>query len=184
MLVGQGVTLIDADAISRAATAAGGSAIAAIAACFGHNVITAQGAMNRDVMRQRVFNDVNAKRQLEAIIHPFVGAEAARQTEAARRGGSPYVVFDIPLLVESPRWRLELHRVLVVDCETATQINRVCARESSNTHWTREAVEKVIASQATRQQRLAAADLVIYNEGLTLGQLAAHIKQVARLITL
>lgn len=184
LLVGQGATLIDADAMSRAATAAGGSAIAQIAAHFGRDAINAQGAMNRDVMRQRVFADLNARRQLEAIIHPLVRAESARQTEAARQAGSTLVVFDIPLLVESQRWRQQLDKVLVVDCEKATQISRVKARESANNGWTHEAVEKVIASQATRAERLAAADLVIYNDGLTLGELAAQVSKIARRITL
>jgi len=184
MLVAQGAILIDADAISRATTAAGGSAISQIAAHFGRDAIDGQGAMRRDVMRQRVFADPNAKGQLEAIIHPLVGAESALQTEAARQAGSALVVFDIPLLVESQRWRQQLDRVLVVDCETATQISRVMARESAIHGWTHEAVEKVIASQATRSQRLAAADLVIYNDGLTLGELAAQVRQITVRITL
>lgn len=184
MLVGQGATLIDADAVSRATTAAGGSAIAQIAAHFGRDAINPQGAMRRDVMRQRVFADPNARRQLEAIIHPLVGAESARQTEAARQAGSAFVVFDIPLLVESQRWRQQLDKVLVVDCEETTQISRVRARESANHGWTHEAVEKVIASQATRAQRLAAADLVIYNDGLALSELAAQVRQIAGRITL
>ena len=184
MLVGQGATLIDADAISRATTAAGGSAIAQITAHFGRDAINAQGAMNRDVMRQLVFAEPNVKRQLEAIIHPLVGAESALQAEAARRAGSALVVFDIPLLVETLRWRQQLDKVLVVDCEKATQITRVMARENATHGWTREAVEKVIAQQATRAQRLAAADLVIYNDGLTLDELAVQVGQIAGRITL
>ena len=184
MLVGQGATLIDADAISRATTAAGGSAIAQITAHFGRDAINAQGAMNRDVMRQLVFAEPNVKRQLEAIIHPLVGAESALQAEAARQAGSALVVFDIPLLVETLRWRQQLDKVLVVDCEKATQITRVMARENATHGWTREAVEKVIAQQATRGQRLAAADLVIYNDGLTLDELAVQVGQIAGRITL
>lgn len=184
MLVGQGATLIDADAISRATTAAGGSAIAQITAHFGRDAINAQGAMNRDVMRQLVFAEPNVKRQLEAIIHPLVGAESALQAEAARQAGSALVVFDIPLLVETLRWRQQLDKVLVVDCEKATQITRVMARENATHGWTREAVEKVIAQQATRAQRLAAADLVIYNDGLTLDELAVQVGQIAGRITL
>ena len=184
MLVGQGATLIDADAISRAATAAGGAAIAQIEAYFGCDAITPEGTMNRDVMRQRVFADPKAKLQLEAIIHPLVNAESLRQTEAAGQAGSALVVFDIPLLVESQRWRQQLDKVLVVDCERATQIGRVRARESTSQGWTDEAIEKVIASQATRSQRLAAADLVIYNDGLGLGELAEQVKQMTGSITL
>ncbi len=184
MLVGQGATLVDADAISRACTAPGGAAIGLIAAQFGFDVITADGALRRDVMRQRVFADPNAKQQLEAIIHPLVSAEAARLTEAARQAGSTWVVFDIPLLVESKRWRQQLDKVLVVDCEVATQISRVMQREISNNGWTQEAVENVIAQQASRAQRLAAADLVIYNDGIRLDELAAQVAQLAKHITL
>jgi len=135
-------------------------------------------------MRQRVFADPNAKQQLEAIIHPLVSAEAARLTEAARQAGSTWVVFDIPLLVESKRWRQQLDKVLVVDCEVATQISRVMQREISNNGWTQEAVENVIAQQASRAQRLAAADLVIYNDGIRLDELAAQVAQLAKHITL
>ncbi|MGB4116986.1 MAG: dephospho-CoA kinase [Polaromonas sp.] len=180
MLLAQGATLIDADAISRATTAPGGSAIAQIAAQFGLDVITPDGAMNRDVMRQRVFADPNAKRQLEAIIHPLVSAEGARLTEAARLAGCALLVFDIPLLVESKRWRQQLDKVLVVDCEVGTQISRVMLRSG----WTQEAVEAVIAQQATRAQRLAAADLVIYNDGLRLDELALQVAQLTKHITL
>jgi dephospho-CoA kinase len=184
MLVEQGGTLIDADVIARATTAAGGSAVAQIAARFGREAITPEGAMNRDFMRQRVFSDATVKRELEAIIHPLVGAEATRLTEVARQAGSAVLVFDIPLLVESQRWRQQLDKVLVVDCEEATQISRVKARESGNFGWTQEAVEKVIAQQASRAQRLAAADMVIYNDGLSLGELEAQAREIARHITL
>ena len=184
LLVAQGAALIDADAISRATTAAGGSAIDQIVARFGRDAITPAGAMNRDVMRQRVFADPLVKRQLEAIIHPLVGAESARQAEAARQAGRAVVVFDIPLLVESQRWRQLLDKVLVVDCEKVTQISRVMSRESARPGWTHEAVEKVIARQASRAERLAAADLVIYNDGLTREELAGQARQMAGRITL
>ena len=180
MLVGHGATLIDADAISRATTASGGAAIGQIAAQFGHDAINADGALKRDVMRQRVFADPGARQQLEAIIHPLVSSESARQIEAARQAGSPWVLFDIPLLVESKRWRQQLDKVLVIDCQVATQISRVTQRSG----WTQEAVKKVIALQATRIQRLAAADLVIYNDGLSLDELAVQVTHVAKRITL
>ena len=184
MLVGQGAALVDADAISRATTAAGGAAIAQIEAQFGRDAITNEGAMNRDVMRQRVFADPKAKQQLEAIIHPLVSAESARQAEAAKQAGRALVVFDIPLLVESQRWRQQLDKVLVVDCERVTQISRIKARESASLGWTDEAIDKVIASQVSRAVRLAAADLVIYNDGLGLGELAEQVKQMTGRITL
>ena len=180
MLVGHGATLIDADAISRSTTASGGAAIAEIAAQFGRDAINADGTLRRDVMRERVFSDPDARQQLEAIIHPLVSSESARQIEAARQAGSIWVVFDIPLLVESKRWRQQLDKVLVIDCELATQISRVTQRSG----WTQEAVKKVIDQQATRTQRLAAADLVIYNDGLAHGELAMQATHVAKRITL
>jgi dephospho-CoA kinase len=188
MFVAHGAALIDADAISRATTAPGGAAIALIAAQFGIDVISANGAMNREVMRQRVFADPACRHQLEAIIHPLVSAESARLAELAGQAGSAWLVFDIPLLVESKRWRQQLDKVLVVDCEEATQITRVLSRESSHegsdNGWTKEAVEKVIASQASRAQRRAAADWVIYNDGLSPQALSAQVEKIVESITL
>ena len=180
MLVEHGATLIDADGISHATTAAGGAAITSIVAQFGSGAISADGSMNREAMRQRVFADRSARQQLEAIIHPLVSTESTRQTEAARETGCALLVFDIPLLVESIRWRKQMDRVLVVDCEVTTQINRVMQRSG----WTKAMVENVIASQATRTQRLAAADLVIYNDELALDDLAKQIRQILQRITL
>ena len=180
MLVEHGATLIDADGISRATTASGGAAITSIIAQFGPCVINADGSMNREAMRQRVFADPSARQQLEAIIHPLVSSESSRQAQAAREAGCVFLVFDIPLLVESSRRREQLDRVLVVDCEVTTQISRVMQRSG----WTQAMVEKVIASQATRTQRLAAADLVIYNDGLSLDELAAQASQIMQRITL
>ena len=183
-LVGQGAALVDADAISRAVTATGGSAIAQIAQMFGREALTAHGAMNRDVMRQRAFEDPNIKRQLEGIIHPLVGAESARQAQVALQAGRALVVFDVPLLVESQTWRQKLGKVLVVDCEKATQISRVKARDGAKNAWTQEAIERAISTQASRAQRLAAADLVIFNDGLTLAELAEQVRQVYGRLTL
>lgn len=180
ILVEQGATLIDADEISRATTASGGAAITLIAAQFGPGVVNADGSMNRGAMRQRIFSDSNARQQLEAIIHPLVSNESARQAEVARQAGCALLVFDIPLLVESSRWRNQLDRVLVVDCEVTTQISRVMQRSG----WTQDMVANVIASQATRTQRLAAADLVIYNNALTLDDLAAQVREILLRITL
>ena len=180
MLVGQGATLIDADEISRATTASGGAAIMSIVAQFGFGVVNADGSMNRDAVRQRVFADSNARQQLEDIIHPLVSSESARQTEAAREAGCALLVFDIPLLVESRRWRNQLDKVLVVDCEVTTQMSRVMQRSG----WTQAMVENVIASQATRTQRMAAADLVIYNNALTLDDLTAQVREMLLRITL
>ena len=175
VLVECGAALIDADAISRQLTAPGGAAISALASQFGPQIITAEGAMDRDRMRQLAFNDPALKKQLEAIIHPLISQESLRQSSAAVDAGCACIVFDIPLLVESGRWRQQLDRVLVVDCAEDTQIARVMARNGLK----REDVEKIIAAQASRAQRLAAADICICNEGLSLQALARLVRQLA-----
>jgi dephospho-CoA kinase len=176
MLQAMGAGVVDADAISRATTAPGGAAIPAIAARFGADFIAGDGGLDRDRMRERVYADPSARRDLEAIIHPLVGAETARQAELAQAAGARCVVFDIPLLVESGRWRALVDRVLVVDCLVSTQVARVHARSG----LPEAQVLAIIAAQATREQRLAAADSVIHNEGLTLEQLRAQVERVAQ----
>jgi dephospho-CoA kinase len=176
MLAQLGAAVIDADAISRATTAAGGAAIDPIAQRFGSDFITPQGALDRDRMRARAYADPAARRQLEEIIHPLVGQESERQVQAALDSGVPCIVFDVPLLVESGRWRSRVERVLVVDCSSETQVSRVVARSG----LTPEEVRAIIAAQATREQRLAAADYVICNDGLSLEQLRDKVVQTAR----
>ena len=175
MLRELGAVPVDADAISRATTAAGGAAIPAIAAKFGPDFITAAGALDRDRMRERAYAHPGARRELEQIIHPLVGAEVARQVDVALAAGARCIVFDIPLLVETGRWRAQVDRVLVIDCEPETQVARVTARSA----LAPEAVRAIIAAQAPRALRLAAADIVICNEGLTLAQLRNEVEQVA-----
>lgn len=164
MLVKRGAALVDADAIARSVTAAHGLAIPAIAEAFGADFVTLEGALDRERMRTHVFSDPSAKQRLEGIIHPLVSLETKRQAQAALDAGHRTVVFDVPLLVESGRWRSQVDRVLVVDCLVETQIQRVMARNN----FSRDTVEKIIAAQATREQRLAAADWVIYNDALSL----------------
>ncbi|MDZ7891326.1 MAG: dephospho-CoA kinase [Rhodoferax sp.] len=169
-----GASVVDADAISRAATAAGGSAIAPISAAFGTDMIDATGALDRVKMRAMVFQDTEARKLLESIIHPLVGAAIEAATREAQSRGARCVVLDIPLLVESAHWRKRLDKVLVVDCSTETQIRRVMQRNALEVHE----VQAVIDSQAPRLTRLAAADCVISNEGLSLLQLEAVTKQM------
>jgi len=176
MLADLGAAAIDADAISRATTAAGGAAIAAIGQRFGADFITPQGALDRDRMRQHAYADPQARKQLEDIIHPLVGQESARQVEVALAAGARCIVFDIPLLVESGRWRSQMDRVLVVDCSPQTQVDRVVARSGLKP----EEVMAIIGAQAGRLQRLTAADVVICNEGLSLEQLRDNVVQAGR----
>ena len=176
MLLDCGAEVIDADAISRQLTAPGGLAIRTIAAHFGNHFITADGALNRDLMRQLAFTDAAARKKLENIIHPLVREETLRQTERAGAAGRTCLVFDIPLLVESGRWRQQVDQVLVVDCRETTQVERVMVRNS----FTREAVQQIMDGQATRARRLAAADICIYNDGLLLEPLSDLVRHVAR----
>jgi len=178
LLVGRGAILVDADAISRQVTAPGGAALQEIARQFGDDVITAEGAMDRDRMRQIAFNDPSARQRLEAIIHPLVGQEAMRQSAQAVKAakGGACIVFDVPLLVESGRWRQQVDHVLVVDCSEAIQLTRVMTRNG----WTQEAVGKVMAGQASRAQRLAAADSCVFNDGLSLEALALLVRQLGQ----
>ncbi len=175
MLQALGAALIDADAISRGTTASGGSAIGAIRLAFGPDFIDAHGALARDRMRQATFADPQVRARLEAIIHPLVGEESARREAAALASGAACVVFDIPLLVESGRWRRKVDAVLVIDCTAEVQIARVMARSALE----RGAVQQIIASQASRRQRLAAADVVVFNAGIGLMELEAQVGAAA-----
>lgn len=171
-----GAAIIDADAISRSVTASGGAAIPGIRQRFGPEFIAGDGSLDRARMRQRAYADPRARRDLEQIIHPLVGAESARSVAASEAAGDRCLVFDIPLLVESGRWRARLDRVLVVDCSAATQVGRVVARSG----LAPAEVETIIAAQAGRLERLAAADDVICNEGLSMVELQCHVEHLAR----
>lgn len=171
----RGAVVIDADAISRQVTASGGSAIAPIARRFGPEYIACDGALDRTRMREASFSDAQARARLEAIIHPLVAQESTRLEAEAIAADAQCIVFDIPLLVESRRWRQRVDLVLVVDCPHAVQIERVMARSALS----RVDVEKIIASQAPRHMRLRAADIVIFNGDVSLEQVAAQVKQLA-----
>jgi dephospho-CoA kinase len=175
MLAARGAAVIDSDAIARSVTAANGSAMPAIAQEFGKEFVAPDGSLDRDRMRALVFSDPSAKLRLEAIVHPLVGIATQAQAQAAVQAGHTLLVFDVPLLVESPRWRKLVDKVLVVDCLESTQITRVMARSG----LTREAVEKIIRAQATRVQRLAAADITLFNEGLHLEELQQSVDALA-----
>ena len=175
LLVKRGATLIDADAISRAATASAGQAIAQIEAAFGAQSIAPDGSLDRDVMRTLVFADPQAKSRLEAIIHPLVGQEIARLAVQADESGARCIVFDIPLLVEFGHWHRSLHRVLVVDCLETTQVTRVTTRSGLPAAQ----IRNIVAAQASRAQRLAAADVVLFNDGISLVELAAQTGEIA-----
>jgi dephospho-CoA kinase len=164
-----GAVVVDTDAIARALTASGGAALPRLAEVFGPTIIDAHGALDRERMRALAFSDPLARTRLEQVLHPMIGQEAQAQ---AARAGERTVVFDVPLLAESAHWRARVQRIVVVDCEEPTQVARVMARNG----WSRDAVARVIAQQATRARRRAIADAVIYNEGLTLEALRAQVR--------
>lgn len=168
LLQAHGATLIDTDAIARELTAPGGGAIEALRARFGAQAIDAAGALDRRWMRERAFADPSVKRALEAVLHPLIGARCDALAQAAR---GPCTVFDVPLLVESGRWRSRVDRVLVVDCPAEVQLERVLRRSQ----WQRESVLAVIAQQAPRSLRRAAADAVIDNTADEFGTLAQTV---------
>lgn len=166
-LVSCGAWLVDADAIARQLTQPGGAAMPALQQTFGDAALTPDGALDREHMRRLAFADPAAKTLLEGLLHPLIGAESALQAARADAEGARLVIFDVPLLTESRHWRARVDRVLVVDCEESTQVERVALRPG----WTRDAARAVIAQQARRAQRRAIADAVIYNEDLSLAQL-------------
>lgn len=153
-----GVTVVDTDRIAHELTGAEGAAMPEIIAAFGKDIALPQGALDRAAMRQRVFADASAKTRLEAILHPKIRQESRQRCQAAT---SVYVLLAVPLLVETGVWRQEVRRVLVVDCDEATQIARVKARSALSA----AEVLAIMATQATRSERLAVADDVILNNG-------------------
>lgn len=173
MLVKRGAVLLDADVLSRASTARGGEAIGAIANAFGARFIDKDGGLDRPRMRELVFSDPDAKSRLEAIVHPVVQSQLASRVDTARARHVKLLVSDIPLLVESPQWLKGLNTILVVDCLRETQIARVMERSLMD----RAQVSAVIAAQADRRKRMAAADAVIWNEGLSLSALDLSVGQ-------
>jgi dephospho-CoA kinase len=165
-----GADIVDTDLIAHSLCAAHGAAMAAIGAEFGPAFVDADGALDRAKMRALVFSDPGAKRRLEAILHPRIGQAAEAEAEA---GAGPYVLFVVPLLVESGTWRGRVARVLAIDCPESVQIARVMARNG----LPEAQVRAIMASQVSRQARLAAADDVITNDD----GMAALLPQVEQL---
>jgi dephospho-CoA kinase len=176
MLAARGAALIDSDQIARDVTGPQGPAMEAIRSSFGADFVDTHGAMDRTKMRALAFQDPSARARLEAIVHPLVSQHTLLQAQHAAALGCPLIVFDIPLLAESQRWAQRLDAVVVVDCAIETQIERVMQRSG----FTREVVEGIIASQATRSARRAIADIIIANDkACTLEQLNTEVLQTA-----
>jgi dephospho-CoA kinase len=164
----RGVPIVDTDLIAHRITAPHGVAMPQIEAEFGPSFVSADGSMDRARMRALVFGDDAARKRLETITHPLIRSETDRETRAAR---GPYVIVVVPLLVESGSWKTRVERVLVVDCSVDTQVERVMQRNG----FTRDQVLAIIARQATRDARLAAADDVIVNDGASIDTLTHEV---------
>lgn len=173
----QGVTL-DADAISRQSTAPGGLAIPALIQTCGAEFIAQDGGINRAAVRQRAFSDPMFRQTLEAIVHPIVHTEIARIEMECIARNVPVLIYDIPLLVESGQWRTRLYQILVVDCSEDTQVQRVQSRNQMQA----DEIRAIIRAQASRAQRLACADMVLCNDGISLGELEKHCQQVSTIL--
>jgi dephospho-CoA kinase len=158
MFAALGASIVDTDLIAHALTAPHGAAMDAVREQFGPEFVQADGAMDRARMRELVFSDPGAKGQLEAILHPRIRAATAA---AAAIASGPYTIVVVPLLIESVSWRDRVARVLAIDCLEAVQVQRVMARNNLS----EEQVRAIMANQVSREQRLAAADDVITNEG-------------------
>ena len=157
LFAARGVPVIDTDQIARDLVEPGRPALAAIAGAFGKGVLTPAGRLDRQALRGLVFSDAVARRRLEAILHPAIREELAQRSAAA---GGPYQVWVIPLLVEGGGID-RVDRVLLVDCPEDVQLERLQTRDGE----TEAAARAMLAAQATRGQRLAAADDVIRNDG-------------------
>ncbi|MGZ8994450.1 MAG: dephospho-CoA kinase, partial [Burkholderiaceae bacterium] len=142
---------------------------------FGVEAIAADGSLDRPAMRARVFSDPAARTQLESLLHPMIRNAMRECSAKLLEHDSPYVVFVVPLLVETGGWHGNVDRVLLIDCSEATQLARVCARVGIDEKMAR----KVVATQATRQQRLAVADDVLINEA-PLDQITRRVEHLHR----
>jgi dephospho-CoA kinase len=158
MFADLGASLIDTDLIAHQLTAPGGVAMPLIKKEFGPDFILESGAMDRSKMREHIFAHPEQKKRLEQILHPLIRAETE---DAAKKADGDYPIFVVPLLVESGSWVQRVSRVLVIDCSEATQLLRVMSRNG----MTQQQVLAIMQAQASREQRLQAADDVIVNEG-------------------
>ena len=179
-----GAGVIDADAISRHLTSSHGEAMNAIVEKFGDEYQLADGSLDRSRMRELVFNQKDRRKELEQILHPLIQNEMKNQFETMKKNGIKLVVFDLPLLAESSKWRKNLDKIIVVDCSVETQVSRVLTRDVQNnnrtTPMTRDLVINIIASQASRIDRLKLADVIILNDDITRQQLNEEIAQISK----
>jgi dephospho-CoA kinase len=172
-----GATVIDSDQIAHDITAPHGTAIAPIQAIFGPELLAPDGSLDRPKMRRLVFNDPSALQSLEAITHPLIHAETLRQASEAHENGALYLVFMVPLLVESGTWFKLIDHLVVVDCPEELQIARVMQRSKLD----HSQIEQIMSKQVSRKDRLAAADTILLNDG-SLDKLTPQIDALHQLI--
>ncbi len=163
-----GAAVVDTDAIAHELTGPQGAAMPEIAEVFGTSVLRPDGSLDRAAMRQLCFSDLGARKRLESILHPMIRSESATRCE--RADYAPYILLVVPLLIESGAYRGRINRLLVVDCDEAQQVSRVMQRSG----LTAEEVRNIMATQTSRDERLATADDVITN-GASYEQLQAQI---------
>ncbi len=168
-----GAGIIDTDLIAHQITTPKGAAIPLIQEWFGPNFIDSSGALDRAKMRNLVFADPEARKALEAITHPLIREETIRQAMELINEKVPYVVFVVPLLIESGNWMSVLDYLVVVDCPEEVQIERVMHRSK----LPRNEVERILKTQVNRQERIAYANVVIENQG-SLADLQAQILEL------
>jgi dephospho-CoA kinase len=152
-----GAGVVDTDAIAHGLTRPGGAAMEPILARFGRGCAQPDGSLDRAAMRALVFSDAQAKRDLEAILHPLIRSASSSAVLQAR---TPYVLLVVPLLVETGGYRDMLDRVLVIDCDESLQVERVRRRSGLS----EEQIRAIMATQASRGERLRAADDVVRND--------------------
>ncbi|MFH1333732.1 MAG: dephospho-CoA kinase [Pseudomonadota bacterium] len=150
------ITIIDADQIAREVVAAGSPALKKIEEKFGPEILQKDGSLDRQKLRDIIFNDDRAKKWLESLLHPLIRKQMLQRGKAAK---SPYVIFMIPLLIESLEAYSFLDRILVIDAPLELQIQRVKERDQTP----RETIQKIIRTQVSRAERLKRADDVIDN---------------------
>jgi dephospho-CoA kinase len=161
LLAQLGAGIIDTDLIAHQITAPNGQAIPFLEKHFGSEYIDAKGALDRTKMRSLVFQNPEAKKALEDITHPLIRQETINQAYQLADAGFPYLVFVVPLLIESGGWKGQIDHLVVVDCPEELQIQRVMQRSNLS----RNEVDSILKAQTSRQTRLAAADTVIENQG-------------------
>ena len=168
-----GAGIVDTDLIAHQLTAPNGAAIPLIRKQFGAGFISADGALDRAKMRSLVFEKPEARKTLEEITHPLIRQETIKQAIQLSKDAAPYLVFVVPLLIESGTWLGLIDRLVVVDCPEELQIERVMQRSN----LPRQEVEKILAAQATRQERLVHANFVIENQA-SLGDLEREVESL------